>query len=780
MSKMALSTALSCHENSTAACIRLKSFCSEPSKWRWLGPVPVLPSKPSFDATPPRETLVGSVERATFHNDDNGFAVLKVKARGKRDLVPVVGHVASISAGEYIHAVGVWITDRSHGLQFKADFLKTTPPTTAEGIEKYLGSGMVRGIGPKLAERIVVAFGEATFEIIEASPEKLREVSGIGEFRAGKIAAGWAEQKAIRDIMVFLHSNGVGTSRAVRIFKTYGHDAIQVMTEDPYRLARDIRGIGFRTADAIAMKLGMTREAPQRVRAGISFALQEATDEGHCGLPVEDLIKLATTLLEVDPAIIRTALSHELSGGEVVADTIGDRPCVFLRGLYLAEHGIAARLLALAKGVPSWPRIDVDKALPSVEKKTGNTLAASQRAAIEMVLRSKVAVVTGGPGVGKTTLLDAILRILAAKGTKILLAAPTGRAAKRMTEQTGIAAKTIHRLLETDPTNGGFKRDAENQLDCDLLVVDETSMVDTSLMFAAMKAVPPQSGLLLVGDVDQLPSVGPGQVLGDIIGSGSIPVARLTEVFRQAAESRIVVNAHRINRGEMPEWPKPGEDSDFWFVDADDPEKGAAKVVEIVRDRIPRRFGLDPVRDLQVLCPMRRGALGARALNGDLQNALNPNMAEKIERFGSAFAPGDKVMQTENDYDREVFNGDLGRVLRIDQTEGILIADFDGREVEYPFGELDALVPAYATTIHKSQGSEYPAVVITLATQHYTMLARNLVYTAVTRGKRLVVIVGQRKALAIAVRTHGSKRRWTKLQDWLSENGCPRDRHIAG
>ncbi len=724
--------------------------------------------KASFDATPPRETLVGSVERVTFHNDDNGFAVLKVKARGKRDLVPVIGHVASISAGEFIHAVGVWITDRSHGLQFKADFLKTTPPTTSEGIEKYLGSGMVRGIGPKLAERIVAAFGAATFEIIEASPEKLREVSGIGEFRAGKIAAGWAEQKAIRDIMVFLHANGVGTSRAVRIFKTYGHDAIQVMTEDPYRLARDIRGIGFRTADAIAMKLGMTREAPQRVRAGISFALQEATDEGHSGLPVEDLIKLATTLLEVDPAIIRTALSHELSGGEVVADTIGDRPCVFLRGLYLAERGIAERLLALAKGVPSWPRIDVDKALPWVEKKTGKTLAASQRAAIEMVLRSKVAVVTGGPGVGKTTLLDAILRILAAKGTKILLAAPTGRAAKRMTEQTGIEAKTIHRLLETDPKNGGFKRNAENPLDCDLLVVDETSMVDTSLMFAVMKAVPPQSGLLLVGDVDQLPSVGPGQVLGDIIGSGSIPVARLTEVFRQAAESRIVVNAHRLNRGEMPEWPKPGEDSDFWFVDADDPEKGAAKVVEIVRDRIPRRFGLDPVRDVQVLCPMRRGALGARALNGDLQNALNPNMAEKIERFGSAFAPADKVMQTENDYDREVFNGDLGRVLRIDQTEGVLIADFDGREVEYPFGELDALVPAYATTIHKSQGSEYPAVVITLATQHYTMLARNLVYTAVTRGKRLVVIVGQRKALAIAVRTHGSKRRWTKLREWLS------------
>jgi exodeoxyribonuclease V alpha subunit len=735
---------------------------------------------PTHDASPPRETLVGSVERVTFHNEDNGFAVLKVKARGKRDLVPVVGHVASISAGEFIHAVGVWITDRAHGLQFKADFLKTTPPTTAEGIEKYLGSGMVRGIGPVLAKRIVAAFGEKTFEVIEAEPERMREVSGIGEFRSGKIVAGWAEQKAVRDIMVFLHAHGVGTSRAVRIFKTYGYDAIQVMTENPYRLARDIRGIGFRTADAIAMKLGMTREAPQRVKAGISFALQEATDEGHCGLPVEELVKLATTLLEVDEGVIRTALSAELADGEVVADSIEGKPCVFLRGLYVAERGIAERMRALAGGSPPWPTIDVAKALPWVEKSTGKTLAESQRAAIERALASKVTVVTGGPGVGKTTLLDAILRILAVKGARLLLAAPTGRAAKRMTEQTGIEAKTIHRLLETDPKTGGFRRDADTPLDCDLLVIDETSMVDAPLMYAVLKAVPPKAGLLLVGDVDQLPSVGPGQVLADIIDSGAVPVARLTEVFRQAAESRIIVNAHRINRGEMPEWPKRGEDSDFWFVDADDPEKGAAKVVEIVRDRIPRRFGLDPVHDVQVLCPMQRGALGARALNGDLQNALNPNMAEKIERFGSSFAPGDKVMQTENDYDREVFNGDLGRVRRIDQTEGLLVAEFDGREVEYPFGELDALVPAYATTIHKSQGSEYPAVVITIATQHYTMLARNLVYTAVTRGKRLVVIVGQRKALAIAVRAHGRKRRWTKLKEWLSVDSSPQRRLESG
>jgi len=474
-------------------------------------------------------------------------------------------------------------------------------------------------------------------------------------------------------------------------------------------------------------------------------------------------------LLDVADGIVRTALADELDGGEVVTDTIEGKACVFLRGLYLAECGIADRLRALAKGPPPWPAIDAEKAIPWVEKRTGKTLAASQRTAIALILRSKAAVVTGGPGVGKTTLLDAVLRILAAKGTRLLLAAPTGRAAKRMTEQTGIEAKTIHRLLETDPKTGGFRRDADTPLDCDLVVIDEVSMVDTSLMFAVLKAVPQKAGLLLVGDVDQLPSVGPGQVLADVIGSGAVPVARLTEVFRQAAESRIVVNAHRINRGEMPEWPMQGQDSDFFFIEANEPEQGAAKVVEIVRDRIPRRFGLDPIRDVQVLCPMQRGALGARALNADLQRALNPNMAEKIERFGSIFAPGDKVMQIENDYDREVFNGDLGRVTRIDQAEGVLTAEFDGRAVEYPFGELDTLVPAYATTIHKSQGSEYPAVVITLATQHYTMLARNLVYTAVTRGKRLVVIVGQRKALAIAIRAHGRKQRWTKLREWLSD-----------
>jgi exodeoxyribonuclease V alpha subunit len=568
--------------------------------------------------------------------------------------------------------------------------------------------------------------------------------------------------------MIFLHAHGVGTARAVRIFKTYGYESVQVMTEDPYRLAKDVRGIGFKTADAIAAKLGMEKTAPQRIRAGISFALQTATDEGHCALPVEALTRLAVQLLEVDAALIRTAIVDELSKGEVVSDTIGGETCLFLKGLHLSEQAIASRLAERASGPPPWPEIDLDKAVPWVESRTGKTLAASQREALKLVLGSKVAVVTGGPGVGKTTLLDTILRLLVAKGVKVLLTAPTGRAAKRMTEQTGLEAKTIHRLLEIDPKHGGFSRIEENPLDCDLLVVDETSMVDVPLMNALTKAVPSHAGLLLVGDVDQLPSVGPGQVLADIIGSEHIPVARLTEVFRQAAESRIVVNAHRINHGQMPDPPKAGEESDFYFISITEPEQGVGKIIEMVKERMPKRFGLDPLKDIQVLCPMNRGVLGARNLNIELQQVLNPNPPATVERFGWRFSPGDRVMETQNDYDREVFNGDLGMVVRIDDEEGALIASFDGREVSYPFGELDTLVPAYATTIHKSQGSEYPAVIIPVVTQHYTMLARNLLYTGVTRGKRLVVLVGQKKAVAMTVRGGNMKRRWTKLREWLA------------
>ena len=713
------------------------------------------------------EVLAGLVDRVTFHNSESGFCVLRVKARGQRDPITVIGHAAMISAGEFVQASGGWINDRTHGVQFRAAFLKATAPTTIEGIEKYLGSGMIRGIGPVYAKKLVRAFGDAVFEVIAQEPGRLREVTGIGPKRAERIIAGWAEQRIIREIMLFLHSNGVGTSRAVRIYKTYGADAVQLISENPYRLARDIRGIGFRTADQIAAKLGIEKTALIRVRAGVSFALAEAMDDGHCGLPHEDLLALTRELLEVPAELVETALGLELRDGTVIGDDVESRPCIFLAALYRAEREIAAKLKVLKAGKPPWPSIDAGKAIPWVEKRTKLALAESQAEAVDTALASKVLVITGGPGVGKTTLVNSILKILLAKTVTIALCAPTGRAAKRLSESTRIEAKTIHRLLETDPRTGQFRRDENNPLDCDLLVVDETSMVDVPLMRALLRALPDRAALLLVGDVDQLPSVGPGQVLADIIASGAVPVMRLTEVFRQAAESRIIVNAHRINQGLMPDLAR-AESGDFYFVNAADPEEGVRKVLAVVRERIPKRFGLDSIRDVQVLCPMNRGGLGARSLNIELQKALNPPGENRIDRFGWTFCPGDKVMQVENDYDKDVYNGDLGVVSRIDMEEGELVADFDGRKITYGFGELDELVLAYATTIHKSQGSEYPAVVIPLTTQHYPMLQRNLVYTGVTRGKRLVVLVGQRKALAIAVKGARTRRRWSKLREWLS------------
>ena len=702
----------------------------------------------------------------TYHNPDSGFCVLRVKARGQRDLVAVVGHAAAISAGEFISATGWWATDRDHGLQFKAASVTTTQPTTLEGIEKYLGSGMIRGIGPVYARALVGAFGDAVFDLIEQEPKRLREVTGIGEKRAARIVAGWADQKAIREIMLFLHAHGVGTSRAVRIYKTYGQDAVALITENPYRLARDIRGIGFRTADQVASRLGIEKEAMIRVRAGLSFGLAEATGQGHCGLPVAELTRSTSELIEVGAGLIGDALQLELGDGELVADTVDGEACVFLAGLYRSEQAIAGRLRLLSRGRPPWPVIDAARAVPWVEGRTGLALAPSQREALTLAVDTKVLVITGGPGVGKTTLVNSVLQVLGAKGVRVELCAPTGRAAKRLSESTGLEARTIHRLLEADPATGGFKRGEAHPLDCDLLVVDEASMVDVPLMRALLMALPDAAALLLVGDVDQLPSVGPGQVLADVIASGAVPVVRLTEVFRQAAQSRIITNAHRINQGQMPELTAP-DGSDFYFVEAAEPEDAARKLLAVVRDRVPARFGLDPVRDVQVLCPMNRGSLGARALNMELQRALNPPGELRVERFGWTYGPGDKVMQVTNDYERDVFNGDLGIVTALDMEEGALTASFEGRAVEYGFGELDELALAYATTIHKAQGSEYPAVVVPLMTQHYAMLARNLLYTGVTRGKRLVVLVGSRKALAMAVRNAGARRRWSKLREWL-------------
>jgi exodeoxyribonuclease V alpha subunit len=710
--------------------------------------------------------------------------VLRIKARGQRELVTVVGHAAEISVGEWVTVSGVWVNDREHGLQFKASFLRSSPPTSAEGIEKYLGSGMIRGIGPIYASKLVDAFGSQVFEVIEQAPERLREVPGIGRVRAGRIAQAWADQKVVREIMVFLHSHGVGTARAVRIFKTYGNDAVRVMAENPYRLARDIRGIGFRTADAIAARLGIEPTAMIRLRAGINYALLEASSEGHCGLPTQELLKLAGDLLAVErpdetgasrrepleSALIQTALDLELSEGSVLADSLADAPAIFLAHLHRDERRIADALRELAEGAPPWGAIDAAKAIAWVEQRLGLDLAASQRAAVELALASKLLVITGGPGVGKTTLINAILRILAAKKLRIQLCAPTGRAAKRMAEATGLEAKTIHRLLEFDPQAYGFRRDAELPLECDLLVVDETSMVDVPLMASLLEAIPPEAGLLLVGDVDQLPSVGPGQVLADVIASGALPVTRLCEVFRQAASSRIITSAHAINAGQLPDLrPPAAADSDFYFVRADTPEQAVAMIRKLVGERIPARFGLDPIQQVQVLCPMARGGCGSRALNGELQQLLNPDPPEQVERFGWRFAPGDKVMQVANDYEKEVFNGDLGTIDQLDADNSELTVLFEGKPVIYGWGELDHLVPAYACTIHKSQGSEYPAVVIPLLTQHYAMLQRNLVYTGLTRGKRLVVLVGQPKALAMAVKNHRGRRRYTRLQALLSD-----------
>jgi exodeoxyribonuclease V alpha subunit len=755
----------------------------------------------------PTEVLAGSIERVTFHNASNGFCVLRIKARGHRELVTVVGHAAEISAGEWITVSGTWVNDREHGQQFKASFLRSSPPTTAEGIEKYLGSGMIRGIGPIYACKLVEAFGAEVFEVIEQAPERLREVPGIGKVRAGRIAQAWADQKVVREIMVFLHSHGVGTARAVRIFKTYGNDAVQVMAENPYRLARDIRGIGFRTADAIAARLGIEPTATIRLRAGINYALLEASGEGHCGLPTAELLKLAGELLAIEqpraeqpgaeqpdetgatrrvplePEQIQSALDLELAEGSVVADSLAGEPAIFLAHLHRDERRIAEALQELAQGAPPWGAIDAAKAIGWVEQRLGLQLAASQRDAVQQALASKVLVITGGPGVGKTTLINAILQILAAKKLRIQLCAPTGRAAKRMAEATGLEAKTIHRLLEFDPASYGFRRNGELPLECDLLVVDETSMVDVPLMASLLAAIPPQAALLLVGDVDQLPSVGPGQVLGDGIASGALPVTRLTEVFRQAASSRIITTAHTINAGTIPDLrpPAEGTSSDFYFLPADTPEQAVALILKVVGERIPARFGLDPIAQVQVLCPMARGGCGSRSLNIELQKLLNPDPAEHVERFGWRFAPGDKVMQIANDYEKEVFNGDVGTIDAIDEGNSELSVLFPtseagapgSRAVIYGWGELDTLVPAYACTIHKSQGSEYPAVVIPLLTQHYAMLQRNLVYTGLTRGKQLVVLVGQKKALAMAVKNHLGRRRYTKLAEWLAPEQLP-------
>ncbi len=711
------------------------------------------------------ETVDAVIERITFHSEETGFCVLR--ARTSKGILTIVGHYPSAKDGDAILATGEWRDDKRYGRQFAASSIV---PRRAEGraqIEAFLGSGAIKGVGPSTATLLWTHFREKVFDVLDNAPQRLRELPGIGPKRAQTIIDSWRTQQSMRELLVLLAESGIGQARAARIHRQYGPDAVRLIRENPYRLAREIRGVGFASADQLAMKLGIARDAPERIRAGIRYALEESGHDGHCGLLAGALIDEAARLLDAPRDAVESAIRHEAEARHIVASTLDGAAAYFLPRLFQAERDIAAVLKRLAKEPAPWPKIDLNRALHWVEQQTGMKLAASQRAAVETVLQSKVGVITGGPGVGKTTLVNSILRILGAREVEVALAAPTGRAARRLAESTGREAKTIHRLLEINPESGAFARSREEPLECELLVLDEASMIDVPLMAAVTEALPGEAALLLVGDVDQLPAVGPGSVLSDIIQSNAIPVVRLTEVFRQAAESRIIVNAHKINHGEVPELTNV-EGSDFFFMRAT-AEQLAERVVKVVAERIPARFGLDPLREVQILAPMR---WTVDVLNSALQQVLNPSAAApdapRIERMGTAFHAGDKVMQTVNDYEKDVFNGDIGVIQEIDAEEATALTDFEGRIVELAEDDFEDVVLSYATTIHKSQGSEYPAVVIALTRQHTVMLQRNLLYTAVTRGRKLVVIVGEEEAMRRAIAEKSVRRRWTKLREWLT------------
>ena len=715
-------------------------------------------------------TLDGTIQRIVFKSEDTSFLVAQVTSDGGLP-VTIVGEMMGVSEGLPLRLKGQWVEDRKWGRQFKVATYQLKSPETLVGIEKFLGSGLIPGIGPEIARRLVDKFGLETLDVIDKAPQRLSEVSGIGASRAAKLAAAFAATKHVQDVMVFLQGHGVSAAFAARIVKRYGKDAIAVVRANPYRLAHEVWGIGFRTADGIAEKLGMARDAPERLEAGLLHALESSAEDGHCHLPDEELIATAIELL--GPAVPPEALPPRLGALEarslVIREVLGHRgSCTALPQLWAAETEAAAKLATVIRTPARGMALDVHAAIHAFEAVTSVTLAAQQRRAVEAALVDKCVVITGGPGVGKTTIVKAIVHLARLVKRKVALAAPTGRAAKRLGEATVAEAITIHRLLEYQPQSGGFQRDEENPLEADVLVIDEASMVDAVLFRAVLAALRPGAQLVLVGDVDQLPSVGAGAVLSDVIASEAATVIRLTEIFRQAAASKIVVSAHAINAGELPDLDTPaGASSDFYFISREDPEAARATLVEMVAERIPARFGFDPVTQVQVLSPMHRGELGTAALNKALQEKLNPIEAgaPQITRGERTFRKRDKVMQLRNDYDRNVFNGDIGVVAGLEPEAGTLRVDFDGRVVPYERTELDQLVHAYAVSVHKSQGSEYPAVVIPIAMQHFMMLQRSLLYTAVTRGKQLVVLVGSRRAVGQAVRNADARRRYT----WLAE-----------
>lgn len=723
-----------------------------------------------------RDELKGQIERVTYVSEDSGYTVAKVKAYGHKDLVTIVGRILSPTPGEILTMKGEWSRHPRFGDQFKITEYKTSVPASVNGIRKYLGSGLIKGIGPVMAGRLVGQFGKETLDIIENNPERLLEVEGIGAKRLDMIKKAWDDQKEIRRVMIFLQEHGVSSGYAAKIFKQYGDEAVEIIKEDPYRLARDIHGIGFVSADRIAASLDIAKDAPIRARAGVMYALHQMADEGHVYYPYEPLVEKSRELLGVDRetvvgAIGEMSIGSNDSSPEIIIEDLNEglenfienHKAVYLSGYHFAEKNTAARLKTLSTSKASLRSIDADRAADWVQNELDIKLAPLQIEAVKQAANSKVLVITGGPGTGKTTIIKAILTIYLRLKAEVLLAAPTGRAAKRMSETTGIEAKTIHRLLEFAPGKGGFKKNEQSPLDCDLLIVDESSMIDILLMHNLLKAVPNGATLILVGDVDQLPSVGPGNVLSDIIVSGRAPVVKLEEIFRQARESSIIVNAHRINQGMHPSAPERNNElDDFYFIEKDQPEDVLEIIIELATERIPKRFGFDPLEDIQVLTPMHRGPAGSANLNVELQKALNPK-SPGINRAGFEFRVNDKIMQTRNNYDKEVFNGDIGRIANLDYEAKSMEVSFDGRKLPYDFSDLDEIVPAYAISVHKSQGSEYPAVIVPVLTQHYLLLQRNLFYTAVTRGKDLVIMVGARKALAIALKNEGTKKRYTAL-----------------
>lgn len=699
------------------------------------------------------------VERITYQNADNGYTVLKCAVKNYSDLVTVVGTMPDTHVGSVLSLEGIWKMDARYGRQFSVEKFEETLPATVYGIEKYLGSGLVKGVGPKFAKRIVEKFGKDTLNIIEDTPDKLLTVQGIGKVRVDRIKTSWQEQKEIKNIMLFLQSHEVSTSHATKIFKTYGSESIAIVKENPYRLADDIWGIGFKTADSIAQKMGIDKGKFVRLRSGIFYTLNKLAEAGHCYATREQLIGKARELLEVEDAELEITLDEMIRTNDVIREVAGEQEAVYLPPYYFSESGCAKRLFRLMSCGKKKSE-DAEEILKKVAASSEITYDEIQWKAVKTAISSKVMVLTGGPGTGKTTTTLGIISAYKQAGCQIILAAPTGRAAKRMSEATGMEAKTIHRLLEYKPPEG-YQKNEEYPLEGDVLILDECSMIDIMLMYNLLKALPEQMSLILVGDIDQLPSVGAGNVLRDIIDSGCVPVVRLTRIFRQAQGSRIIMNAHRINKGESIDM-RGGKDSDFFFVTKESNQEVLDTIVQYCRTNLPRYYHVDPLQDIQVLTPMQRGECGAVNLNQVLQEAMNPSKIF-LRRGGTQYRLKDKVMQIRNDYDKEVFNGDIGTITKVDMEERELTVLFDEREIIYDVTELDELTLAYAVTIHKSQGSEYPIVVMPFTMSHFVMLQRNLLYTGVTRAKKILVLVGEKKAVYYAIKNETTTGRNTML-----------------